>query len=80
MGRPAFEIKGMPPAIDDDPTELPELMSLAEAAKMLKCSAKHLRDNAASGKLAHYRIGRGYHVAKCDLIKWARSRRVSIDA
>lgn len=80
MGRPAFEIKGMHTGVDDDPTELPELMSLAEAAKMLKCSAKHLRDNAASGKLAHYKIGRGYHVAKCDLIKWARSRRVSTDA
>lgn len=77
MGRPAFQIKGYSAAPDDDPDELPDLLTLSEAAEMLKCTPKHLRDNIQSGDLPHYKIGRGYRVAKVDLIRWARSRRVA---
>lgn len=79
-GRPAFKLQGIGPEIKDDPEELPELLTLTEAAEMLNCTAKHLRDYIHTGDLPHYAIGRGYRVAKVDLIRWARSRRVASHA
>ncbi len=78
MGRNPYPIVGLEPIVEkDDPSELPDLLTLAEAAEQLRCSAKHLRDHVVIGDLPHYKVGRGYKVAKCDLVRWARSRRVA---
>lgn len=76
MGRPAFKLQGMPNKEYGNNAELPDLLTLVEAAEILNCTAKHLRDYITNGDLPHYKIGRGYRVAKVDLVRWARSRRV----
>ncbi len=79
MGRPAikFDIHKDVPVIRDDTPEFPDLMPLTEAAEFMKCSARHLRDAIVRGDLPHFKIGRGYKVARKDLIDYALSRRVA---
>lgn len=79
MGRKPFEIVRPVPAlqVERDPSDVPVLLNVDEAAKLIKCSPRHIRNACASKELSHFKLGRGYKIDRADLIAYANSRRVS---
>jgi PTS system nitrogen regulatory IIA component len=50
-----------------------EVLTLFDAAKLLKVSEKTLSAQARAGKVPHFKIGKQYRFNKAELLDWARS-------
>ena len=57
-------------------SDLPELLSVDEAAHILSISPYTLYYWTSAKKIPHYRIGKRVMFAKCDLAAWVASRRI----
>ena len=59
---------------------LPELYTLREAAKILRCGQSTLRAAARRREIAHTRLGRKLLFAEADLRDYLEQRRVEAEA
>ena len=50
-----------------------EVLTLFEAAKLVKVSEKTLYLQVKAGKIPHFRIGSQYRFVRSELLAWARS-------
>jgi excisionase family DNA binding protein len=50
-----------------------EVLTLFDAAKLLRVSEKTLWAQARAGAIPHFRVGKQYRFHKQELLEWARS-------
>ena len=57
----------------------PDMLTVHEVAAVLRVHPRSIQRWARDGQVAAVRVGRGYRIARNDIVRWMLSSRLSVD-